>query len=49
MAILEAPEVDRITKYSSSFDQARRVFSVSFRAVSVYGEEITVEDEELII
>ena len=49
VAILEAPEVDRITKYSSSFDQARRVFSVSFRAVSVYGEEITVEDEELII
>jgi hypothetical protein len=49
VAILDAPEVVRITEYSSEFDTKRRVFSVSFRAESIYEENIIVENEELII
>jgi hypothetical protein len=49
VAILEAPEVDRITEFSSSFDSSNRTYSVTFRAVSIYGEEIVIENEELII
>lgn len=49
IAILETPEVERITEYSSDFDSRNRVLSVSFRATTIYGDDIIIENEELVI
>lgn len=48
-AILETPEVERITEYFSRYDARNRVFTVSFRAITKYGNEIIIENEELVI
>lgn len=37
--ILETPEVEEILSYSSSFDRTSRKLSISFTALTVYGEE----------